>query len=265
MVTSPARILVVSHDPAIRNLISRFLTRQNYEIEATEDGKTAIAVFQQFNPDLVILDSDLPDASGYNLCQEMQSATGVFVLILTNRTDEAARTRAFSQGADDYITKPFSLGELGVRVGAILKRQRTVLTGEQQSLTFENLVIDPVRREVQLNGNLVPLTALEFDLLYFLARNPSRTWNRAELIQEVWDYEYVGDQRVVNVHLGRIWSKLAFHQIDQDNELLKQLRKQLDFLAFNKFSLQHSHLLVVTDDRGQFEISPHIPHFQLAQ
>lgn len=116
MVTSPARILVVSHDPAIRNLISRFLTRQNYEIEATEDGKTAIAVFQQFNPDLVILDSDLPDASGYNLCQEMQSATGVFVLILTNRTDEAARTRAFSQGADDYITKPFSLGELGVRV-----------------------------------------------------------------------------------------------------------------------------------------------------
>jgi DNA-binding response OmpR family regulator len=176
-------------------------------------------IFEQFNPDLVILDINLPDANGYNLCQEMQERTGVFVLLLTSRTDEVDIIRGFSQGADDYITKPFSLGQLEVRVGAILKRQRTVVTSEQQLLTFEKLVIDPVRREVKLAGEFVPLTALEFDLLYFLAKNPGRVWRRAELIQEVWDYEYVGDQRVVDVHIGQIRRKI---EIDTSQPALIQ-------------------------------------------
>ncbi|HEY9906411.1 MAG TPA: response regulator transcription factor [Thermosynechococcaceae cyanobacterium] len=205
---APAKILVVDDDPAIRNLIHRFLTKQNYQMESAEDGKSAMATFEQFNPDLVILDVNLPDANGYNLCQEMQGRTGVFVLMLTSRTDEADKIKGFSQGADDYITKPFSLGELGVRVGAILKLQRTVTSAEQQSLTFEQLAIDPVRREVRLNNDLVALTALEFDLLHFLASHPGRVWRRAELIQEVWDYEYVGDQRVVDVHIGQIRKKI---------------------------------------------------------
>jgi DNA-binding response OmpR family regulator len=219
MAMAPAKILVVDDDPAIRNLISRFLTRQSYQMEVAEDGKSAMTVFEQFNPDLVILDVNLPDANGYNLCQDMQGRTGVFVLMLTSRTDEADKIRGFNQGADDYITKPFSLGELGVRVGAILKRQRTVTTGEQQCLTFEKLVIDPVRREVKLAGDMVPLTALEFDLLYFLAKNPGRVWRRAELIQEVWDYEYVGDQRVVDVHIGQIRKKI---EIDTSQPALIQ-------------------------------------------
>jgi two-component system OmpR family response regulator len=177
-------------------------------MESAEDGKTAMTVFEQFNPDLVILDVNLPDANGYNLCKEMQERTDVFVLMLTSRTDEADKIKGFSQGADDYITKPFSLGELGVRVGAILKRQRIVTTAEQQCLAFNSLVIDPVRREVKLNEDIVPLTALEFDLLHFLASHPGRVWRRAELIQEVWDYEYVGDQRVVDVHIGQIRKKI---------------------------------------------------------
>ncbi|HBE31938.1 MAG TPA: DNA-binding response regulator, partial [Cyanobacteria bacterium UBA11368] len=118
-----AKILVVDDDPAVRNLIYRFLTKQNYQMESAADGKTAITVFEQFNPDLVILDVNLPDANGYSLCQEMQGRTGVFVLMLTSRTDEADKITGFEKGADDYLTKPFSLGELGVRVGAILKRQ----------------------------------------------------------------------------------------------------------------------------------------------
>lgn len=219
MDTAPAKILVVDDDPAIRNLITRFLARQNYAMEAAEDGKSAMATFERFNPDLVILDVNLPDANGYNLCQDMQGRTGVFVLMLTSRTDEADKIRGFTQGADDYITKPFSLGELGVRVQAILKRQRTVVTGDKQSLTFEKLVIDPERREVKLNGALVPLTALEFDLLYFLAKNPGRVWRRAELIQEVWDYEYVGDPRVVDVHIGQIRKKI---EIDTSQPALIQ-------------------------------------------
>jgi DNA-binding response OmpR family regulator len=178
-----------------------------------------MVVFEQFNPDLVILDVNLPDSNGYTLCQEMQTRTGVFVLLLTSRTDEADKIKGFSQGADDYITKPFSLGELGMRVGAILKRQRIVTTTEQQCLTFYNLTIDPVRREVKLNEEIVPLTALEFDLLHFLASHPGRVWRRAELIQEVWDYEYVGDQRVVDVHIGQIRKKI---EIDTSQPALIQ-------------------------------------------
>lgn len=212
------KILVVDDDPAVRNLIQRFLSKQ-YQMESAADGKTAMTLFEQFNPDLVILDVNLPDANGYNLCQEMQSRTGVFVLMLTSRGDEADKITGFSKGADDYITKPFSLKELGVRVAAILKRQRAVTTGEQQRIVLDQLMIDPVRREVTLNNSSVPLTALEFDLLHFLASHPGRVWRRAELIQAVWDYEYVGDQRVVDVHIGQIRRKL---EVDSNQPVMIQ-------------------------------------------
>jgi len=201
------KILVVDDDPAVRNLIQRYLSKQ-YQMESAADGKTAMSLFAQFNPDLVILDVNLPDANGYNLCQEMQSQTGVFVLMLTSRGGEADKITGFSKGADDYIVKPFSLTELGVRVAAILKRQRAVTTGEQQRIVFDQLMIDPVRRQVTINNSSVPLTALEFDLLHFLASHPGRVWRRSELIQAVWDYEYVGDLRVVDVHIGQIRRKL---------------------------------------------------------
>lgn len=203
-----AKILVVDDEPAIRNLIHRFLLKQNYQMESAEDGKTALQAFERFKPDLVILDVNLPDTTGYQLCQQMQTRTDVFVLMLTSRSDEADKIKGFSLGADDYITKPFSLVELGARVGALLKRQRMVQSADQHSLCFGNLTIDPVRREVTLDHDLVSLTALEFDLLYFLASHPSRVWRRSELLQEVWNYDYVGDQRVVDVHIGQIRRKI---------------------------------------------------------
>ncbi|HLO50271.1 MAG TPA: response regulator transcription factor [Kamptonema sp.] len=205
---TPPKILVVDDDPAIRNLIHRYLSQQGYQVESAGDGQTALGLFEQLNPELVILDVNLPDTTGYKLCQEMQSLTGVFVLMLTSRTDEADKIKGFAQGADDYITKPFSLVEIGARVGAILKRKRIVTPAEQQSLIFGQLAIDPIRREVMLGDQIVPLTALEFDLLYCLASKPGRVWRRAELLQEVWDYEYVGDQRVVDVHIGQIRRKI---------------------------------------------------------
>lgn len=205
---APDKILVVDDDSAVLNLIHRFLSRQNYEMESAQDGKTAMEIFNKMNPDLVILDLNLPDISGYELCQEMQRETGVFILMLTSRTDEADKIRGFAQGADDYITKPFSLMELGARVGAILKRQRSVAPSEETPLVYDNLVIDPSRREVTLDGKLLSLTALEFDLLYFLAKIPGRVWRRSELIQEVWNYDYVGEPRVVDVHVGQIRRKI---------------------------------------------------------
>ncbi len=203
-----AKILVVDDDAPTRNLVHRYLTKQGYQMETAEDGKSAMAIFTQFNPDLVILDVNLPDTLGYRLCQEMQSKTQVFVLMLTSRDDEADKVKGFSEGADDYLTKPFSLQELGMRVQAILKRQRSVSAAEQQCLVFDGLSIDPVRREVSLNSALVQLTALEFELLHLLASHPDRVWKRAELIQQVWDSDYVGDQRVVDVHIGQIRKKI---------------------------------------------------------
>ncbi|HSF73509.1 MAG TPA: response regulator transcription factor [Microcoleus sp.] len=205
---APVKILVVDDDPAIRNLIHRFLSQQGYQVESGEDGQTGLELFEQLNPDLVVLDVNLPDTTGYKLCQEMQRRTGVFVLMLTARTDEADKMKGFAEGADDYITKPFSLVEIGARVAAILKRKRIVTPAEQQSLTFGELLIDPVRREVILGSQIVALTALEFDLLYCLASKPGRVWRRSELLHEVWDYEYVGADRVVDVHIGQIRRKI---------------------------------------------------------
>src|SRR4028118_39382 len=152
MTMASAKILVVDDDPAIRNLIHRFLSQKNYEIESAGDGKTALTAFEQFNPDLVILDVNLPDALGYNLCQEMQSRTGVFVLLLTSRGDAADKDKGFKQGGDDYLTKPFDLQDLENRVAAILKRRREVTATEQQRLVFDKLVIDTGRREVTLHN-----------------------------------------------------------------------------------------------------------------
>ncbi|UNU22738.1 response regulator transcription factor [Microcoleus vaginatus] len=205
---APVKILVVDDDPAIRNLIHRFLSQQGYQVESGEDGQTGLELFEQLNPDLVVLDVNLPDTTGYKLCQEMQRRTGVFVLMLTARTDEADKMKGFAEGADDYITKPFSLVEIGARVAAILKRKRIVTPAEQQTLTFGELLIDPVRREVILGTQIVALTALEFDLLYCLASKPGRVWRRSELLHEVWDYEYVGADRVVDVHIGQIRRKI---------------------------------------------------------
>ncbi len=167
------KILVVDQDQAIQNLIRRFFRiKKNYQVQCAQDGRTARVLFEQFNPDLVILDVNLPDALGYNLCQEMQSRTDVFVLFLTSRENAAYQDSGIKPGSDDYLTKPFTLRELENQVEAILRR-REVTTELQFSLPYGQLVINLERREVTLNAEILPLTALEFDLIDFLARTPS--------------------------------------------------------------------------------------------
>ncbi|MBV5259629.1 response regulator transcription factor [Synechococcus moorigangaii CMS01] len=205
-----AKILVVDDDPAIRTLIVRFLGQRGYEVAAATDGETAWELFQSFAPDLVILDINLPDTLGYTLCEQMQTANDIYILMLTGRTDATDKMRGFSQGADDYLTKPFDILELEYRVNAILRRRRspTLIQSQDQSLNFAGLNIDPKRHMVSVKGEPVNLTALEFNLLHFLARNANKVWRRSELIQAVWGYDYVGDQRVVDVHIGQIRRKL---------------------------------------------------------
>ncbi|VXD23230.1 response regulator transcription factor [Planktothrix paucivesiculata] len=199
------KILVVDDDPAIRNLISRYLSQQDYQVETASDGHSALERFEQFNPDLVVLDLNLPDTTGLALCKEMQSRTSVFILMLTSEKDPKL---GLKEGADDFVTKPFDLEELNLRIKAILKRQRNPVDTQPKNLVYGDLTIDPNRREVYIQGELIGLSALEFNLLYCLARKPGRAWRRSELLQEVWDYEYEGEQRVVDVHIGQIRKKI---------------------------------------------------------
>lgn len=208
MTANPPKILIVDDDVNIGNLISRFLQKKEYLVEYANDGKTAIEIFSQFKPDLVILDINLPDTLGYNLCTQMQNTSDVFVLMLTSRTDLEDKKKGFITGADDYITKPFDLEELEFRVQAILKRQRTIKSCDGNVIAVDQLVINPETREVRVNDQVINLTTLEFDLLYFLANNPGKVWRREDLVTNVWDNNPIGDNRVVDVHIGQIRRKI---------------------------------------------------------
>jgi DNA-binding response OmpR family regulator len=205
---NPAKILVVDDDIYICNLITRFLAEKNYEMQFANDGETALKIFAKFIPDLVILDINLPDTLGYNLCEQMQNINSVFVLMLTSRNDAEDKKRGFLKGADDYLTKPFNIEELLFRVQAILRRKRTIKPSQQKLLKINNMTIDLETREVKVSDILISLTSLEFDLLYFLASNPGKVWRREELIQNVWNEEPIGDNRVVDVHIGQIRRKI---------------------------------------------------------
>jgi DNA-binding response OmpR family regulator len=205
-----ARILIVDDELSIRTLLQRYLQQQGYTVEVAVNGQAGLERFRAFRPNLVILDLNLPDINGYQLCPVMQQETGVYVLMLTSRVDTADRLQGFHQGADDYLTKPFSLPEVGARVAAILKRQRPIATPNEQALRFSGLSIDPERREVRRGEELIPLTALEFDLLYAMAQQPGRAWRRGDLIGAVWEGSHEGDERVVDVHIGQIRKKLEY-------------------------------------------------------
>ena len=207
------RILIVDDDFSIRALLQRYLQKQGYTVETADSGSAALEQLRLFQPSLVILDLILPDMNGYQLCQQMQRETSVYVLMLTSRVSASDKLQGFDQGADDYLTKPFNLPEVSARVAAILRRQRHSKTEITPAplLTYDTLVIDPESREVRRDQQLIPLTTLEFNLLYTLARAPGRVWRRAELIQEVWDFNHGGDERVVDVHIGQIRKKLETH------------------------------------------------------
>lgn len=219
--TTIPKIMIVDDDFSVRNLVYRFLSRK-YQIESAVDGQSAMALFEQFNPALVILDWNLPDANGYKLCQEMQSRTNVLVLILTSRNDEADKIKVLAAGADDFMTKPFSLAEVEVRVEALLRRVRYIHPHQSQRLIFKQLAINPEGREVKLNDKPLALTALEFNILHFLASHPGQAWSRPQLIQKIWGCDYVGDGRVVDVHIGQLRKKM---EVDSSTpEFIKTVR-----------------------------------------
>ena len=212
------RILVVDDEPNIREVVELYLRREGYEVEVAADGEAALMAIERKAPDLLVLDLMLPKIDGLELCRTLQRELNVLVLMLTARSDEIDRIIGLSVGADDYLGKPFSVRELSLRIKAILRRTRKdPVEPEQSTLHFGSLSIDPSRREVYNNKESVLLTTREFDLLYTLAKSAGFVLTRNQLLDRVWGFDFNGNDRVVDVHIGFLRRKL------EDNPAKPQL------------------------------------------
>jgi len=211
-----AKILVVEDDDALRETLAYNLGREDYNVRAVEDGLSALEAARKDHPDLVLLDLMLPGMDGIEVCRILRQEMNVPILILTARDDEIDRVVGLEIGADDYITKPFSMRELMARVKAHLRRERLIreeVGGRQATtvpdiLTFDNLSLDLSRREILLNGVPLTLKPKEYDLLLFLAQHRRQALSRQFLLERVWGWDFAGGTRTVDVHVHWLRQKI---------------------------------------------------------
>lgn len=208
--TNQARVLVVDDEPIVREVLARYLTRDGFLVDTAEDGQTALDLFENQQPDLVVLDLMLPRIGGLEVFDRIRSRNSTAVIMLTAKGDERDRLVGLELGADDYVTKPFSPREVVARVRAVLRRtsENGSSPEDDGALVFDGLEVDGRSREVRLDGNLVSLTPKEFDLLYLLASNPRAVYSRLQLLDELWDFAFDGDPSTVTVHVRRIREKI---------------------------------------------------------
>ena len=205
-----ARILVIDDEESILDLVTAYLEPEGYEVRTATDGRAGLDLARAFAPDVIVLDIMLPGMDGIELLAQLRRESDVYVIMLTARTEETDKIVGLSVGADDYVTKPFSPRELAARVKAALRRiQGEAGPAESAVMAFQSLRIDPDARRLWVGDREVALTAVEFDLLKVLAENHGRVLSREQLLQKVWGYEYFGDDRVVDVHVGHIRQKLG--------------------------------------------------------
>lgn len=203
-----ATILVIDDEDSILNVVEAYLKDDSNTIHLARDGVQGLAAFRRYQPDLVILDIMLPEMDGMEVLQQIRRESEVYVLMLTAKSEEFDRVLGLTVGADDYLTKPFSPRELAARVKAILRRGRNATQDENPIYTFKHLKIDTGRHEVERNGEQVELTALEFKLLATLVTYAGMVLSRTQLLERVWGYDFYGEERVVDVHIGHIRQKL---------------------------------------------------------
>jgi DNA-binding response OmpR family regulator len=202
-------ILVVDDEEAIAEAVRARLQSEGFQVVVAGDGPEAIGLCEQAHPDLVVLDLMLPGMDGLEVCRQIQRDRWVPVLMLTARTEEADKVAGFAVGADDYLTKPFSLRELVVRVRAILRRmERIGAIPADEPIDRAGLAIDQARRTVAVDGTDIQLTPLEFEILLTLARTPGVVFTREQLMDKVWGYRDYAGGRVVDSHVARIRRKL---------------------------------------------------------
>ena len=209
-------ILVVEDEPSLQETLAYNLKKEGYTVEAVGDGREALDLARQLKPDLIVLDLMLPGMDGFEVTRVLRKEMTTPILMLTARDDEIDRVVGLEVGADDYLTKPFSMRELMARVKAQLRRARLIreeLGGQpaeasQEKLTFDNLVINQTRREVILNNQPLQLKPKEYELLLFLAEHKGQMLSREFILERVWGWDYIGDSRTVDVHVRWLRQKI---------------------------------------------------------
>jgi DNA-binding response OmpR family regulator len=218
MKSAAPRILVVDDEQAVLDLLVYNLRKAHYEVETAENGRQALDLAHQYDPDLILLDLMLPEVDGLDVCRELRHTSKVPIIMITARGEEVDRIVGLELGADDYICKPFSTRELMARVKAVLRRTQPgapetipVLTGPG------GLRLDVERREVTVGNIPIDLTRLEFDLLHMLLLNGDRVLTRERLLEQVWGYDFAGDTRAVDSAVKRLRARLRSINPQADN------------------------------------------------
>ncbi|AYZ32192.1 response regulator transcription factor [Serratia sp. FDAARGOS_506] len=208
----PKRILIVEDDGDIAELLQLHLRDEGYAISHAADGNQGMTMLEQGGWDALILDLMLPGVDGLEICRRARTMTRYTPIIITSaRSSEVHRVLGLELGADDYLAKPFSMLELVARVKALFRRQEAMsrnLRMDAGVLSFNDLTIDPIAREVRLRQQPVELTPREFDLLYFFARHPGQVFSRLSLLNQVWGYQHEGYEHTVNTHINRLRIKI---------------------------------------------------------
>lgn len=211
-----ARLLVIEDQKEINALVSLNLGAMNHHVEQCDNGKVGYHTALKSPFDLIVLDLMLPDMDGLTICQQLrQQGCYTPILMLTARTSETDRVVGLESGADDYLTKPFSIRELQARVKAQLRRSQLSQQSSDNALQLGRLSLCEQRRQVSIGDRAIELTSTEFDLLYYLAKQPGRVFSRDELLNGVWGYHHSGYQHTVNSHINRLRAKLE--QTDPDH------------------------------------------------
>ena len=206
-------LLIIEDDENILTAINEYFSRAGYDIQTAEDGLAGVQAALQNRPDAIVLDLMLPKMDGLAVCRELrEKAPYIPILMLTAKDDVVDKVLGLEMGADDYITKPFSLRELEARIKSVLRRvraaTRTEGTGEEAPIVRGRLRIDPAKREVSVGDRQVELTPKEFELLRLFASNPGRVFPRKYLLEKIWDYSYEGYDRTIDSHINRLRAKI---------------------------------------------------------
>jgi DNA-binding response OmpR family regulator len=206
------KILIVDDDNNIAELISLYLTKECFDTRIVNDGEEALRAFEQYAPNLILLDLMLPGIDGYQVCREVRAKANVPIIMLSAKGEIFDKVLGLELGADDYIMKPFDSKELVARVKAVLRRyqpaREEVPTPEIKCVKYPELVVNLSNYSVLYRGKPVDMPPKELELLYFLASSPNQVFTREQLLDHIWGYEYIGDTRTVDVHVKRLREKI---------------------------------------------------------
>jgi two-component system, OmpR family, response regulator RegX3 len=203
-----SRVLVIDDEQAIRDAVEYALRNEGFEVDGAGDGETGLQAALEETFDVVVLDLMLPRMSGTEVCRRLRTESAVPIIMLTAKGSELDRVLGLEIGADDYVTKPFSMAELIGRIRAIIRRRDLDRSGATSVIRVGDLELDPIRHEVKIQDEQKRLTPSEFKLLMLLAQDPERVFSRREIMQHLWDSTYVGDQRACDIHISNLRQKI---------------------------------------------------------